>query len=64
MLFLSSDKFMPEMHVRQARFTYSVCEPFTKKNKCKYKRIKETGDSRYINQDKLDKLVFKLIWLM
>ena len=22
---------MPEMHLKQPRFTYSVCEPFTKK---------------------------------
>ena len=27
---LVSDKFMPEMHLRQPGFTYSVCGPFTK----------------------------------
>ena len=26
---LARDKFMPEMHLRQPEFTYSVCEPFT-----------------------------------
>ena len=26
---LARDKFMPEMHLRQRGFTYSVCEPFT-----------------------------------
>lgn len=41
MLFLSSDKFMPEMHVRQARFTYSVCEPFTKKTSANTKELKK-----------------------
>ena len=30
---LASDKFMPEMHLRQPEFTYSVCRPFTKKRK-------------------------------
>ena len=25
------DKFMPEMHLKQPDFTYSVCGPFTKK---------------------------------
>ena len=41
------------MHLRQRGFTYSACEPFTK-NKEKIKKIKETGDSRYIYQNKLD----------
>ena len=27
---LTGDKFMPEMHLRQLRFTYSACGPFTK----------------------------------
>ena len=25
-------KFMPEMHLKQPGFTYSVCGPFTKNN--------------------------------
>ena len=40
-------KFMPEMHLRQARFTYSACGPFAK-NKERIQKFKETGDSRYI----------------
>ena len=43
----AGDKFMPEMHLRQARFTYSACGPFTK-NKERIQKFKETGDSRYI----------------
>ena len=27
---LAGDKFMPEMHLKQPGFTYSVCVPFTK----------------------------------
>ena len=38
---------MPEMHLRQPRFTYSACNPFTK-NKERIKNLKETGYSRYI----------------
>ena len=38
---------MPEMHLRQSRFTYSACGPF-KKNKERIHKFKETGDSRYI----------------
>ena len=30
---LLGDKFMPEMHLRQAGFTYSACGPFTKKQR-------------------------------
>ena len=26
---LAGDKFMPEMHLRQPEFTYSVCVPFS-----------------------------------
>ena len=29
-LLLAGDKFMPEMHLRQPRFTYSACEKNTK----------------------------------
>ena len=39
---LAVDKFMPEMHLRQPRFTYSVCGPFTK-NKEKIQKFKETN---------------------
>ena len=34
---------MPEMHLRQAGFTYSACGSFTK-NKEKIHKFKETGD--------------------
>ena len=27
---LASDKFMPEMHLKDTGFTYSACGPFTK----------------------------------
>ena len=37
---LAGDKFMPEMHLRQPRFTYSACGTFTK-NKERIKKIKE-----------------------
>ena len=49
---------MPETHLRQPGFTYSACGPFTK-NKERTKKIKETGDSRYIYQNKLYKSCFQ-----
>ena len=27
---LAGDKFMPEIHLKQPRFSYSACGPFTK----------------------------------
>ena len=39
-------------------FTYSACGPFTK-NKKRIEKFKETGDSRYIYQNNLDKVCFQ-----
>ena len=60
---LAGDKFMPEMRLRQPGFTYSACGPFTK-NKERIQKFKETGDSQYIYQNKLDKSRFQQTWLM
>ena len=54
---LAGDKFMPEIHLRQPGFTYSVCVPFTK-NKEITQTFKE-GDSWYIYQNELDKACFQ-----
>ena len=45
---------MPEMHLRQAVFTYCACGSFNK-NREREKKIKETGDSRYFYQIELHK---------
>ena len=49
---------MPEMHLRQPRFTYSACETFTI-NKERIQTFKETGDSKYIYNNELDKACFQ-----
>ena len=49
---------MPEMHLRQPRVTYNACRVFTK-NKERIQKFKETRDSRYIYQNKLDKACFQ-----
>ena len=54
---MEGDRVMSEMQLRQPGFTYSACEPFTK-NKERIQKFKETGDSRYIYQSKLDKACF------
>ena len=48
---------MPERHLKQPGFTYSACGPFTK-NKGRVQKFKETGDSRRIYRNELDKGCF------
>ena len=55
---LVGDKFMPEMHLRQPRFVYSACGPFTR-HKERIKEFKRTGDTRYIYRNELDKACFQ-----
>ena len=55
---LAGDKFMPEMRLRQPRFVYSACGPFTK-HKERIKEFKRTGDTRYIYRNELDKACFQ-----
>ena len=55
---LAGDEFMPEMHLRQPRFTYSACGPFTK-NKDRIQKLKKTGDTSYIYKNELDKACFQ-----
>ena len=54
---LAGDKFMPEMHLRQPQFVYSACGPFTR-HKERIKKFKQTGDTRYIYRNDLDKACF------
>ena len=57
-MLLAGDKSMPEMHLRQPRFVYSACGPFTR-HKERIKEFKRTGDTRYIYRDELDKACFQ-----
>ena len=49
---------MPEMNLKQPKFTYSACGPFTK-SKERIQKLKETGDSRYNYENELDKACFQ-----
>ena len=55
---LAGEKFMPEMHLRQPQFIYSACGPFTR-HKERIKKIKQTGDTRSIYRNDLDKACFQ-----
>ena len=54
---LAGDKFMPEMHLRQPQFVYRST-PFTR-HKERIKKFKQTGDTRYIYKNELDKACFQ-----
>ena len=41
--FLTRDKFMPKLHLKQLRFCYSACGPFTKHCE-RIQKFKETVD--------------------
>ena len=49
---------MPEINLKQPGFTYSACDPVTK-NKEKIKKLKKTGDTKYIYKNELDKACFQ-----
>ena len=49
---------MPEMHLRQHRFVYSACGPFTR-HKERIKEFERAGDTRYIYRNELDKACFQ-----
>ena len=55
---LAGDKFMPEMHLRQPGFTYSVCGPFTK-NKERINNSMHSGNIDFIYKNELDKACFQ-----
>ena len=52
------NKFLLAGDIRQPGITYSACWPFTK-NVERVKTFKETGGSRYIYQNELDKTCFQ-----
>ena len=45
------------MHLRQPGFIYSACETLAK-SKERIQKFKQTGDSKYIYRDELDKTCF------
>ena len=60
---LAGDKLMPELHLKQLGFTYSVSGPSTK-NKQRIQKFKKTGDTKCNYKNELEKAVFNIMWLM
>ena len=57
-LLLVGDKFVPEMHLKQPGFTYSVCGPFTK-IKERIEQFMKTENTDFIYKNELDKACFQ-----
>ena len=55
---LAGDKFMPEIHLKKASFTYSACGPFTR-NKERIEKFMQTGNTDFIYKIELDKACFQ-----
>ena len=55
---LASDKFMPELHLKQPGFTYSACGPFTR-NKERIKKFMQKGNTDFFYRNELDKACFQ-----
>ena len=60
---LVSDKFMPEMNLKQPGFTYSAFGPFTK-NKERIENLCRQEIQILFTEMGLIELVFNMIWLM
>ena len=60
---LVGDKYVPQMHLKQPGFTYSVCRPFTR-NKERIEKFMQTGNTDVTYRNELDKLAFNMMWLM
>ena len=55
---LAGDKFKSDMHLKQPGVTYSARGPFTK-NRKRIQKFKQTGDTKYIYKNELDKACFQ-----
>ena len=47
---LTGDTFMPELHLKKPRFTYSACGPFTKHCE-RIQKFRETGNLKHLHRN-------------
>ena len=60
---LAGDKFMPEMHLKQPEFTYSVVGHLLK-TKNKFKNLKKQEIRVIFTKINLIRIVFNMLWHM
>ena len=54
-----ADKLMPEMHLKETRFTNNSCDPFTRKIE-RIEKFMQTGNINFIDRN----FVLNMIWFM
>ena len=54
---LNGDKFMPKLHLKQPRFPYSACGPFTKYHE-RTQKFRETGNFKHLYRNESDKVCY------
>ena len=54
---MTGDRLMPELHLKESRFNYSDCGPFTKHRK-RIQKIRGTGNLKNLYRNELDKSCF------
>ena len=54
---LAVEKFVPELRLKQPRFTYSGCGAFTKDRE-RIQKFRETGNLKHLRRNELDKALF------
>ena len=59
-LLLTGNKFTPELHLRQPRFTFSACGPFIK-HRGRIKEFIERGNLKHIYKNELDKFALLMM---
>ena len=47
---LTGDTFMPELHLKKPRFTYSACGPFTKHCE-RIQKFRGTGNLKHLHRN-------------
>ena len=54
---LTSNNFLPELHLKEPIFTYGTCGPFTKHHE-RIQKLRETGNLKHFYRNELDKACF------
>ena len=54
---MTGDKFIPHLHLKYPRFTFSACGAFTKHHK-RIQKFRETSNLKYLCWNELDKACF------
>ena len=57
---MTSNNFLPELHLKEPIFTYGTCGPFTKHHE-RIQKLRETGNLKHFYRNELEKLVLLIM---